>query len=186
MQLVWPDQTMPTLAPLPMRSSVREPTDSDAADLHWTLALAGGEGSRLQRYITERFGLPIPKQYCPLLGDRSLLEHTLDRMNAITPPARTITVIGNDHGAWARPQLAGRSDHVFCQPASRDTAVAVYVALAMIMRWHPNAIVTIVPTDHHVAPTARFVEALAGAATIAAQLRELVVLLAVAPTRGRA
>ena len=50
------------------------------------------------------------------------------------------------------PQLAGRCDHVFRQPSSRDTGLALYVALAMIKRWTPNAIVTITPTDHYVAP----------------------------------
>ena len=56
------------------------------------------------------------------------------------------------------PQLAGRRDHVFRQPSSRDTGMALYVALAMIKRWTPNAIVTITPTDHYVAPDDKYVE----------------------------
>ena len=165
-----------------MRSSVCEPSDDDSLDLGWTLALAGGEGTRLQDYVMRRFGERIPKQYCRLLGRRTMLEHTLDRMNVIIPASRTITVIGTDHGVWARPQLAGRSDHVFCQPSSRDTAIALYVTLAMIMRWHPNAIVTIAPTDHYVARASRYLEAVKAARNVAAKLRNIVVLLGVTPT----
>ena len=52
---------------------------------------------------------------------------------------------GARHGEIAAPQLIGLSDHVFRQPASRDTGLALYVAIAMIKRWTPNAIITITP-----------------------------------------
>ena len=84
-----------------------------------------------------------------------MLQHTLERLNKLTPASRTLAVIGTHHGGVAMPQLAGRCDHVFRQPASRDTGMALYVALAMIKRWTPNAIVTITPADHYVAPLAR-------------------------------
>src|SRR6185436_10323857 len=91
-----------------------------------------------------------------LLGSRSMLQHTLARLNQLTPASRTLTVIGTDHKPYALDQLAGVSDHVFCQPAARDTGIALYVALAMIKRWAPNATVTITPTDHFVEPSARY------------------------------
>lgn len=165
-----------------LRTSKSEPTDNDSTTIDWTLALAGGEGVRLSEYVQRRFGRRIPKQYCCLLGDRSMLEHTLERLNKLTPPSRTLTVIGTDHGELAYPQLAGKSDHVFRQPGSRDTGLALYVALAMIKRWHPNAIVTITPTDHYVAPAARYVEQVRAARGVAAQLRDTVVILGASPS----
>src|ERR1700742_3736589 len=126
-----------------LRTSITEPTESESHGLDWNLALAGGEGTRLAEYVERRFGQKMPKQYCRLLGERSMLEHTLDRLNQLTPSSRTMTVIGTNHSEIAAPQVAGRSDHVFCQPASRDTGLAIYVAIAMIKRWNPNAIVTL-------------------------------------------
>lgn len=164
-----------------LRISAMEPAEDDAASLDWTIALAGGEGQRLSEYVQRRFGRRIPKQYCCLLGNRSMLQHTLDRLNKLTPPSRTLTVIGADHGDLAYPQLRGRSDHVFRQPAARDTGLALYVALAMIKRWHPNALVTITPTDHYVAPSARYVEQVRAARSVAAELRGTVVLLGARP-----
>ena len=165
-----------------MRHSINEPTDNNSPDLDWTVALAGGEGVRLADYVTQRFGERIPKQYCRVIDDRSMLEHTLDRMNQLTPAARTLTVIGTDHNVWAQSQLIGRSDHVFCQPMSRDTGVALYVALAMVKRWHPNAVVTVVPTDHYVAPPDRYLECVTAARSVAANYRDMVVLLGIEPT----
>jgi mannose-1-phosphate guanylyltransferase len=164
-----------------LRTSAVGPIESDAVHLEWTLALAGGDGVRLQDYVQRRFGKRIPKQYCCLLGRRSMLEHTLDRMNRLTPASRTLTIIGTHHGEIAAPQLLGRSDHVFRQPSSRDTGLALYVALAMIKRWTPNAIVTITPTDHYVAPAARYVEQVRAARGVAARMRDKVVILGATP-----
>ena len=172
---------MPISQPSELRTSASEPTEDESPELDWTLALAGGEGVRLSEYVQRRFGRRIPKQYCCLLGKRSMLEHTLERLNQLVPPSRTLTVIGTDHGELARPQLAGRSDHVFRQPSSRDTGVALYVALAMIKRWHPNAVVTITPTDHYVFPSAAYVEQVGIARSFARQLPGTVVVLGARP-----
>jgi len=164
-----------------LRTSANRPLESDAADVSWTLALAGGEGTRLQDYVQRRFGRRLPKQYCCLLGSRSMLQNTLDRMNKLTPASRTLTVIGTYHGEIAAPQLLGRSDHVFRQPSSRDTGMALYVALAMIKRWTPNAIVTITPTDHYVAPSGKYVEQVRSACGVAARMRDRIVILGATP-----
>jgi mannose-1-phosphate guanylyltransferase len=164
-----------------LRTSASEPVENDSPALDWTLALAGGEGVRLAEYVERRFGRRIPKQYCRLLGTRSMLEHTLERLNKLTPPSRTLTVIGTTHGEYAG-QLTGKSDHVFCQPSSRDTGLALYVALAMIKRWHPQALVTITPTDHYVAPAQRYIEQVRSAQKVASELRDTVVIVGARPT----
>ncbi len=150
--------------------------------LDWTLALAGGEGVRLQDYVERRFGRRIPKQYCCLLGSRSMLQHTLDRTNKLTPSSRTMTIIGTHHRDIAAPQLMGLADHTFRQPASRDTGLALYVGIAMIKRWTPNAIITITPTDHYVAPSGKYVEQVRAARGVAARMRDKIVILGATPT----
>ncbi|MEJ7602976.1 MAG: sugar phosphate nucleotidyltransferase [Kofleriaceae bacterium] len=157
------------------------PPEDDSAQLDWTLALSGGDGARLSEYVERRFGRRMPKQYCCLLGARSMIEHTLERLNKITPASRTLTVIGTHHGDYAY-QLAGKSDHVVRQPSARDTGLALYMALAMIKRWTPNALVTITPTDHYVAPSAKYVEQVRAARGVAARMRDKVVILGVRPT----
>jgi mannose-1-phosphate guanylyltransferase len=98
-----------------------------------------------------------------------MLQRTLHRLKRVNPPSRTLTVIGADQGDIAMPQLQGLSDHVFCQPSSRDTGVALYVALAMVKRWTPNAIVTITPADHYVSPAETYIEQVRAAQGIAAR-----------------
>jgi len=73
---------------------------------------------------------------------------------------------------------------VFRQPSSRDTGLALYVALAMIKRWTPNALVTITPTDHYVAPSAKYIERVRAAQGVANRMRDKVVILGVKPTEA--
>ena len=164
-----------------LRSSSSAPIESNEVD-DWTLALAGGEGVRLSDYVTKRFGQWIPKQYCRLLGNRSMLQHTLERLNKLTPAARTFTVIGTHHAEHAFPQLEGLCDHVFRQPSSRDTGLALYLALAWIKRWSPNAVVTITPTDPYVSPSAKYIDNVCVARSVARRLADTVVILGATPT----
>jgi mannose-1-phosphate guanylyltransferase len=52
----------------------------------------------------------------------------------------------------------------------------------MIRRWTPNAIVTITPTDHYVAPSAKYVDQVRMARGVAARMRDRVVVLGARPT----
>lgn len=139
---------MPSPALPAMRSSVRLPVEDDRPDVDWAVAIADG----------------------PRLHD------CLAQLNQLTPAARTMTVLPAACDPGALP-LQGRSDHVFAQPAARDATLAPYVALAMIRRWHPNAIVTLVSSAGYFAPTSRYLAALAGARAVASAHRELVVVL---------
>jgi mannose-1-phosphate guanylyltransferase len=49
---------------------------SSAAHNRAAIILAGGEGTRLSGLTREIAGFPIPKQFCPLLGEVPLLEQT--------------------------------------------------------------------------------------------------------------
>src|SRR6185503_20167705 len=63
----------------------------------WSIVLAGGDGTRLVDYVRERFGRPMPKQYCAFTGTRTMLQHTADRARWFAPPSRILTVVGSRH-----------------------------------------------------------------------------------------
>lgn len=112
----------------------------------WTLVLVGGDGTRLQELTREITGAPIPKQYCRLLGERSLLEATLDRARHVTPPHRTLVVVNSDHLAIGRDQLDGvPTANVVVQPCNRDTGPGLLFALQHLAQTDPSAIVVVMP-----------------------------------------
>ena len=69
------------------------------------LLLAGGDGTRLQELTAQLTGTPIPKQYCPLMRGRSLLELTLFRTHYFAPIENTRVIINQNHLELARDQL---------------------------------------------------------------------------------
>jgi len=125
-----------------VHSSVR-PIESDSPTLDWTLVVAGGDGKRLA--------------------------DALDRLNEVTPASRTVTIVTADTDLTS---LDGRSDHAFRPPSPHNTGLAIVVALAMIKRWTPNAIVTIVSTEHDL-----HVEQVRTARGMAARMRDQVLVL---------
>lgn len=122
----------------------------------WVVVLAGGEGTRLRDYVRSRVGREVPKQYCAFSGGRTMLQHTLDRARRFAPPSRIVTIVGSDHAELALPQLEDRCDHLLVQPACRDTGPGLYLPLAYIRAWDPEARVIVFPADHYIAPEREF------------------------------
>src|SRR5690242_12015298 len=125
----------------------------------WSVVLAGGEGERMRPFIESWLGHHRPKQYCAFVGRRSLLQHTVDRADAIAAPARRITVAAEAHRGVATEQLASRGGRLLFQPANRGTAAGVFLPLAMVREADPQATVVIYPADHFVFPETRFTAA---------------------------
>ena len=128
------------------------------SDQHlWGIVLAAGNGERLQPFL-RRCGHPHPvKQFCAIVGRRTMLQHTWDRIEMLVPRERVVTVIDAAHAERCRDQLAERSDGtVIRQPANRETGPGTLLPLAHVLRRDPDAIVVILPSDHFVGDDARF------------------------------
>ncbi len=148
------------------------------------LLLAGGDGTRLQELTAHLTGSPIPKQYCPLLRGRSLLELTLFRTHYFAPPEHTRVVINQNHLRWAAVQLHTLSDdHIFIQPQNRDTGPGMIFALQKIARVQPDLIVAVFPTDHFVDDEMAFMAHALRAACLVERYPDKIAILGVKPTR---
>jgi mannose-1-phosphate guanylyltransferase len=147
----------------------------------WSIVLAGGEGTRLADYVERRFGERRPKQYCAFLGARTMFEHTLDRAAQLAGGERVVAVVGDDHVRWARPAIAGRGATMVRQPSNRDTAAGLYLPLAWVRRRDPDAVVAVLPSDHFIRPSARFVEVVAAGMDVAAETPDRIVLYGAEP-----
>src|SRR5206468_927568 len=123
----------------------------------WALVLAGGDGTRLQPLTRLIAGAPIPKQYCRIFGDRSLLEATLERVAPLVPPDRTLVIVNRGHLKLARPQLVTLpTSNVLVQPRNLDTGSGILVSLLELARRDAEATVAIFPSDHDIRSEAAF------------------------------
>jgi Mannose-1-phosphate guanylyltransferase len=119
----------------------------------WVLVLAGGEGKRLRALTTEPCGTPVPKQFCSLRGERSLIEEAIDRGAALVDTERICSIVAAEHQRWWLESAALTRllpANLIVQPRNRGTAVGILYATLKIAKNDPDAIVILLPSDHHV------------------------------------
>jgi mannose-1-phosphate guanylyltransferase/mannose-6-phosphate isomerase len=137
--------------------------------------LCGGSGTRLWPLSRKAF----PKQFIPLIGQKSLLQLTLERVAALLPaeassaqePAITC-VAAEDHRFLVADvaQQAGLKVRQILEPQAKNTAAAM--ALAALSA-SPEALLLFCPADHHI-PDAQQFAAMVQAASAAALAGQLV------------
>jgi mannose-1-phosphate guanylyltransferase len=129
----------------------------------FSIVLAGGRGTRLAA-LTTVDGEVIPKQYCALAGGPSMLRQAISRGEAVAGRERLLVVVAADQRRWWEPQLRDLpAENIVVQPADRGTAAGVLLPLAEVLRRCADAVVTVVPADHHVEYEATLRSALARA-----------------------
>src|SRR5258706_5857342 len=97
-----------------------------AAQHCWAVILAGGEGMRLRPLVRQVLGADRPKQYVRLLGPRTLLRQTLDRVSLAIPEERTLVATVRQHAGYIAEEFAGSSQpRILPQPLDRGTAAGV-------------------------------------------------------------
>lgn len=114
-------------------------------DHAWAVILAGGYGERFWPASTAA----RPKQLLSLLGDRTMLEMAVDRLDGLIPPSRVVVLTSADlvdATAAAAPDLP--AENIIGEPMRRDTAAAVALATAVVKGRDPSAVFCVLTADH--------------------------------------
>lgn len=149
----------------------------------WAVVLAGGEGMRLRSLVRQILGADRPKQYVRLLGARTLLRQTLDRVALAIPDERTLVVTVRQHAGYIAEEFAGASQpRILAQPLDRGTAAGVLYPAHWIAWRNPEATVAIFPSDHFLLGEAPFMAHVAEVAAWVERHPERLVLLGAQPS----
>jgi mannose-1-phosphate guanylyltransferase len=137
----------------------------------WAVLMAGGSGTRF--WPASRASLP--KQFLPIAGGRSMLAQTAARLRGAVEWERMLVVTSRAHADLARKHLPRLpAENVLAEPVGRNTAACVAWASSEIGRRDPDSVQAVLPSDHVIAPAARFRRALRAAADEASESRGLV------------
>jgi len=147
----------------------------------WGVVLAGGNGVRLRPLTRFLCGDDRPKQFCPLLGDGTLLRDCLQRAERSIASDQILLPLTRAHRGYYQPDLAGHPCHRIVQPSNRGTAPAVLYPLLRICKMDRDAMVAILPCDHYYSEERLFTVALESAFAVAESRPKSVVLLGARP-----
>ena len=139
---------------------------------YYGLILAGGRGTRFWPRSRKRSA----KQVLNVVGERSLIQATVDRLAPVIPPER-MWVLTNDHlrDAIARqlPEIPKRQ--ILAEPAQRNTAAAIGLAACILRSADQDAVMGVFPSDHVVGKPAVYRKVIRAALKGAAEGRLMVV-----------
>ena len=118
-----------------------------------SVMIAGGSGTRFWPASRKE----KPKQFLVFQGKQTLLQQTWDRCAHWIPPERSWVVTGSAFAAETRSQLPElHDDRLLLEPVGRNTAPAIGLAAIHLLKQDPNAIMLVMPADHHVHPSDEF------------------------------
>jgi mannose-1-phosphate guanylyltransferase len=144
----------------------------------WAVLLAGGDGVRLRSLTRRISGDSRPKQFCPILGGKSLFHQTRERLAPLFVRDRQVFVLSRAHERYYRGDFTDASDSsVIVQPLNRGTGIAIILALVHVLRRDPDAIVGFFPCDHYYSDEQAFRLVVQSATACAAQFPESIVLV---------
>jgi mannose-1-phosphate guanylyltransferase len=157
-------------------------TRTSGGNSAWAIVLAGGEGTRLRTLVQRIHADGRPKQYAVLVGERSLLRQTLDRVALAVPPERTLVVMTRAHDRYFPAEFSGPgAPTVLVQPSDRGTAAGILLPALRIAWRDPNATVAVFPSDHFVVDDGAFMRHVVSLLPVVDRHPDLIVLVGAAP-----
>ncbi len=113
---------------------------------YYAIILAGGSGERFWPLSRKK----KPKQLLRLFSDKTLLEETLDRLEGVVSPERIIVLTSEDQVEGVRAILGDQlpAENIVAEPAKRDTAPAIALAVSLVASRDREAAMLILPADH--------------------------------------
>jgi mannose-1-phosphate guanylyltransferase len=143
---------------------------------YYGLILAGGRGTR----FWPRSRRTRAKQVLRFLGDRSLIQQTVDRLSPVIPPDR-LWVLTNEH---LRAEIVRQlpelpKSQILAEPTQRNTAPAIGLAAHILQSIDPHAVMGVFPSDHMISKPARYLRFVRAAFKAAAEGK--IVVLGIQP-----
>jgi len=143
------------------------------------MIMAGGGGTR----FWPRSRAKRPKQFLRFAGDRTLLQGTIDRIEAQVPRERTWIITGGAHREEASRQLPDLpASQVVGEPFGRDTAACIGLGAALIAKNDPDAVMIVMPADHVIEPVREFGRAAHAAEQLALEFPRALITFGIEPT----
>lgn len=142
--------------------------------------MAGGRGER----FWPQSRLATPKHLLPIVGDKSMLAQTVDRVVGVVPRDHVLVITTRSQLEGCRracPDLP--AGNIVAEPMGRDTAAATGLALLLVKQRNPAAAFAMLPADHVIHDVSEYQKLLL-VAFESAESADVLVTLGIKPTEA--
>jgi mannose-1-phosphate guanylyltransferase len=145
----------------------------------YAVIMAGGSGTRLwPESRSER-----PKQLLKVQGERTMLQHAVDRLGDLVPLDRIVIATTERLAGRVHEQVSQLPrEAILAEPCPRNTAPCIGLAAARIFRADPDAAMAVMPADQVIEPADRFREAIRLAEALVEEDPRRLITFGVRPT----
>lgn len=145
----------------------------------YAVIMAGGSGTRFWPKSTKQ----MPKQFLKLFGDGTMIQNTAKRIEEIIPQDKIMVVTNNDYVPIINEQLSKiPAENIVGEPVPKNTAPCVAIAAELLLKKDPDAVMIVLPADHHIEDEDTFLKIL-NKAVEKANEGENLVTIGIQPTR---
>jgi mannose-1-phosphate guanylyltransferase len=111
----------------------------------YALVMAGGSGQRFWPKSRKN----RPKQLLSILGEKTMLEQTLERIAPLCPPENILIVTNAEYEEPVRVLAEGiPGENIIGEPFGRDTSACVGLSAAWVRARNPEGLIGVVSADH--------------------------------------
>lgn len=139
----------------------------------YAVIMAGGSGTRFWPKSTKKY----PKQFLNLFGEGTMIQNTANRIKELIPQERILVVTNDSYVDIVKEQLPKVPDtNIVGEPVAKNTAPCVAIAAELLLKQDPDAVMVVLPADHHITDPEEFQNILASAIAKAESGSDLVTI----------
>jgi Mannose-1-phosphate guanylyltransferase len=125
----------------------------------------------------------MPKQFLKTIGDKTMIQNTVDRIEKCIPHDNICVVTNRDYVRMIKKQLPRiKNENIFIEPYNKETATCIGFSAIKLMKRDPDAIMVVLPSDHMISNTDEFRKTIKQAISIA-KSEDVLVTMGVVPAR---
>jgi mannose-1-phosphate guanylyltransferase len=144
----------------------------------YAVIMSGGLGSR----FWPKSRKSLPKQFLKTVGDKTMIECTVDRVLDIIPKDNVCVVTNKNYVSIIQKLLSIKDENIFKEPANKETASCIGLAAVKLLKKDFDAVMVVLPSDHVIIGQEEFQNTLKTAIDIASD-GEYLVTMGINPSR---
>ena len=139
----------------------------------YAVIMAGGRGTRFWPRSREK----KPKHLLDIISEKTIIQETVDRIKPLITPDNILVVTGKKHARALMQAASGNSSrNIIIEPEGKNTAACIGLAALHIRKRVSDDTMVVLPSDHAIADSRKFINVLDAATKVAAQEEGLVTI----------